>query len=268
MASSNSPCAACKLQRRKCTEECIFAPYFPADKPQKFAYIHRVFGASNVAKLLDELNVDQRKDAVESLAYEAECRLRDPVYGCIGLVAILQQKLKALQAELTGAKRELATYIGPVALHMRSTPYPHQVAATGIFGLTIGGVEPSPASLEVTPADVRALPLPPHHQVGGLLAIRDLQPPMPQQFAYHLQAAAAAAAQPEIYLDLYERQIQQQDGIKFTGTTGVNGVNLTGGGDHPNAGEMAAQLATVPQEQEEKQGSDSKGKGIVEGPSC
>lgn len=47
-----APCAACKLLRRRCAQDCIFAPYFPADEPQKFANVHKVFGASNVSKLL------------------------------------------------------------------------------------------------------------------------------------------------------------------------------------------------------------------------
>nr|GLL18837.1 LOB domain-containing protein 36 [Ipomoea trifida] len=115
MSSSSSPCAACKLQRRKCTQECVFAPYFPPDQPQKFANIHKVFGASNVSKLLNELNASQREDAVNSLAYEAEYRLRDPVYGCVGLISLLQQRLKQVQRDLNTAKRELANYIGPNA---------------------------------------------------------------------------------------------------------------------------------------------------------
>jgi hypothetical protein len=47
-----SPCAACKLLRRRCAQDCVFSPYFPADEPQKFANVHRVFGASNVNKML------------------------------------------------------------------------------------------------------------------------------------------------------------------------------------------------------------------------
>jgi hypothetical protein len=47
-----SPCAACKLLRRRCAQDCVFAPYFPADEPQKFASVHKVFGASNVNKML------------------------------------------------------------------------------------------------------------------------------------------------------------------------------------------------------------------------
>ncbi|KAI7746923.1 hypothetical protein M8C21_020652 [Ambrosia artemisiifolia] len=113
MSSSNSPCAACKFLRRKCTQECVFAPYFPPDQPQKFANVHKVFGASNVAKILNELNTNQREDAVNSLAYEADARLRDPVYGCVGLISVLQHRLKQVQTDLHNAKRELANYIGP-----------------------------------------------------------------------------------------------------------------------------------------------------------
>lgn len=113
MSSSNSPCAACKFLRRKCTQECVFAPYFPPDQPQKFANVHKVFGASNVAKILNELNTSQREDAVNSLAYEADARLKDPVYGCVGLISVLQHRLKQVQTDLHNAKRELASYMGP-----------------------------------------------------------------------------------------------------------------------------------------------------------
>ncbi|KAG6424662.1 hypothetical protein SASPL_115082 [Salvia splendens] len=111
--SSNSPCAACKCLRRKCTQECVFAPYFPPDNPQKFTNVHKVFGASNVSKLLNELSVAQREDAVNSLAYEAEHRLRDPIYGCVGFISVLQQRLSQVHVNLENAKKELASYIGP-----------------------------------------------------------------------------------------------------------------------------------------------------------
>lgn len=47
-----TPCAACKLLRRRCAEECPFSPYFSPHEPHKFAAVHKVFGASNVSKLL------------------------------------------------------------------------------------------------------------------------------------------------------------------------------------------------------------------------
>ncbi|KMZ69521.1 Protein LATERAL ORGAN BOUNDARIES [Zostera marina] len=108
--SPTSPCAACKFLRRKCHPDCVFAPYFPPDNPQKFAHVHKVFGASNVTKLLNELSPYQREDAVNSLAYEADMRLRDPIYGCVGVISILEQQLRQLQIDLARAKYELSKY--------------------------------------------------------------------------------------------------------------------------------------------------------------
>ncbi|KAK2663683.1 hypothetical protein Ddye_002257 [Dipteronia dyeriana] len=113
MASSssyNSPCAACKFLRRKCMPGCIFAPYFPPEEPQKFANVHKIFGASNVTKLLNELLPHQREDAVNSLAYEAEARVRDPVYGCVGAISFLQRQVQRLQKELDAANADLIRF--------------------------------------------------------------------------------------------------------------------------------------------------------------
>nr|GMC69924.1 protein LATERAL ORGAN BOUNDARIES [Ipomoea batatas] len=113
MASSSSyssPCAACKFLRRKCLPGCIFAPYFPPEEPQKFANVHKIFGASNVTKLLNELLPHQREDAVSSLAYEAEARVRDPVYGCVGAISYLQRQVERLQKELDAANADLIRY--------------------------------------------------------------------------------------------------------------------------------------------------------------
>ncbi|XP_068306813.1 protein LATERAL ORGAN BOUNDARIES-like [Pyrus communis] len=109
-SSYNSPCAACKFLRRKCMPGCIFAPYFPPEEPQKFANVHKIFGASNVTKLLNELLPHQREDAVNSLAYEAEARVRDPVYGCVGAISFLQRQVQRLQKELDAANADLIRY--------------------------------------------------------------------------------------------------------------------------------------------------------------
>ncbi|XP_042011839.1 LOB domain-containing protein 4-like [Salvia splendens] len=110
-----SPCAACKLLRRRCAEDCVFAPYFPAEEPHKFASVHKVFGASNVNKMLQDLPEHQREDAVSSLVYEANARVRDPVYGCVGAISSLQQQIDALQTQLALAQAE--------AVHMRMRHY-------------------------------------------------------------------------------------------------------------------------------------------------
>lgn len=164
-SNTHSPCAACKFLRRKCTQECVFAPYFPPDQPQKFANVHRVYGASNVAKILNELNAAHREDAVTSLAYEAEARLRDPVYGCVGLISILQDRLKKLQTDLYNAKKDLSTYIGPQALMIpvfHPSPQP-EMNGGGAMAVPMLGV-----------------PIGPQHggHAGGQLVIRDQQQQM------------------------------------------------------------------------------------------
>lgn len=126
-----SPCAACKFLRRRCVEKCVLAPYFPPTDPLKFTIAHRVFGASNIIKFLQviffspntvfglhiihvinvniqELDEDQRVDAVNSMVYEANARLRDPVYGCTGTICHLQKQISELQAQVAKAQAEIA----------------------------------------------------------------------------------------------------------------------------------------------------------------
>ncbi|TVU17389.1 hypothetical protein EJB05_33422, partial [Eragrostis curvula] len=105
-----TPCAACKLLRRRCAQECPFSPYFSPLEPHKFAAVHKVFGASNVSKMLLEVHESQRADAANSLVYEANLRLRDPVYGCMGAILTLQQQVQALEAELAAVRAEIVRH--------------------------------------------------------------------------------------------------------------------------------------------------------------
>ncbi|KAD5961019.1 hypothetical protein E3N88_12492 [Mikania micrantha] len=83
------------------------------------------------------------EDAVNSLAYEADARLRDPVYGCVGLISILQRRLKQVQNDLEHAKRELANYIGPSAVlpvlnhgFIQQSVLPCNIQPEPVLGLT------------------------------------------------------------------------------------------------------------------------------------
>lgn len=88
------PCGACKFLRRKCVAGCIFAPYFDSEQgATHFAAVHKVFGASNVSKLLLNIPVHKRLDAVVTICFEAQARLRDPVYGCVANIFALQQQV-------------------------------------------------------------------------------------------------------------------------------------------------------------------------------
>ncbi|XP_073288509.1 LOB domain-containing protein 16-like [Primulina huaijiensis] len=105
---TGSPCGACKFLRRKCVADCIFAPYFCSEQgPARFAAVHKVFGASNVAKLLLHVPVPDRCEAVVTIAYEAQARIRDPVYGCVSHIFALQQQVAYLQAQLIQVKAQL-----------------------------------------------------------------------------------------------------------------------------------------------------------------
>ena len=91
---TGSPCGACKFLRRKCASDCIFAPYFSSEQgAARFAAIHKVFGASNVSKLLLNVPIHDRCEAVVTIAYEAQARLHDPVYGCVSHIFALQQQV-------------------------------------------------------------------------------------------------------------------------------------------------------------------------------
>ncbi|KAK2652944.1 hypothetical protein Ddye_012800 [Dipteronia dyeriana] len=98
--NSTTPCAACKLLRRRCDEDCPFAPYFPPHEPQKFAVVHKIFGASSVTKMLQEVPEHKRADTANSLVFEANLRIADPVLGSMGAILTLQQQIQALQEEV------------------------------------------------------------------------------------------------------------------------------------------------------------------------
>ncbi|CAN6286576.1 unnamed protein product [Urochloa humidicola] len=103
-------CAACKNQRRKCGQDCILAPYFPASDPQRYACVQRVFGASNVARMLQNLPVYERGKAADTMAAEAHRRVQDPVYGCAGIVGRLQGEIRAAQCELARTQAQIAVH--------------------------------------------------------------------------------------------------------------------------------------------------------------
>lgn len=57
--------------------------------------------------MMQELPVHQRADAVSSLVYEANARVRDPVYGCVGAISFLQNQVSQLQMQLAVAEAEI-----------------------------------------------------------------------------------------------------------------------------------------------------------------
>lgn len=58
-------------------------------------------------KFFQELPESHRADAVSSMVYEANARIRDPVYGCAGAICQLQKHVSELQAQLAKTQAEL-----------------------------------------------------------------------------------------------------------------------------------------------------------------
>ncbi|RDX99362.1 LOB domain-containing protein 1, partial [Mucuna pruriens] len=107
-ATIHQPCAACRTLRRRCDYKCLLAPYFPTHELEKFVGVHKVFGASNVIRMIQMVEETKREDAVKAMVYEAKERLRDPVYGSAGAIYQLQKMIQELKAELESMKSQVS----------------------------------------------------------------------------------------------------------------------------------------------------------------
>ncbi|XP_054785966.1 LOB domain-containing protein 23-like [Prosopis cineraria] len=107
---SSGRCAACRNQRRRCHSNCIFSPYFPANDPQRFAYVHRIYGGSRVGRILQQIPSSRRAEAADALYFEAECRIEDPVCGCVKIISELWQQIHNTEIELARVQALVALH--------------------------------------------------------------------------------------------------------------------------------------------------------------
>lgn len=139
MMPGGGRCAACKYLRRRCPSDCIFSHYFPANDPQRFVCVHKIYGASNVAKMLQvllnqifqicaytfcfcfyiciwpfsfqQLPANLRAEAADSLSFEARHRVEDPVYGCVGIIHRLHEQIHNAETQLARTQAQLSVFI-------------------------------------------------------------------------------------------------------------------------------------------------------------
>lgn len=123
---TSKACASCKFQRRKCSKDCLLAPYFPADKPQVFGNAHRLFGVSNISKILKQVKEEYRDDAMKSIIIESDMRAQFPVGGCLdvimmyyGMIKNSEQELNSVKFLLDHCKQNLEPYL---SIHHSSAP--------------------------------------------------------------------------------------------------------------------------------------------------
>ncbi|KAM4102220.1 hypothetical protein ACB094_05G207600 [Castanea mollissima] len=106
--SHSTRCAACKSLRRRCPKDCVLAPYFSPTNPQRYACVHKIFGASNTTKMLEQLPLHLRAVAADCISFEASSRVEDPVYGSVRIISRLQEQIIEAQSELVKTKGEIA----------------------------------------------------------------------------------------------------------------------------------------------------------------
>ncbi|XP_019086254.1 PREDICTED: LOB domain-containing protein 32-like [Camelina sativa] len=106
-------CAICRVLKQICDPNCIYKAHFPSNDT-RFEDVHQIFGAKNVANILNNLgSEEQRKIAANSLCYAAEARRRDPVSGIHGMVQHYQSILNDVEQDIKFAENELKRNVGP-----------------------------------------------------------------------------------------------------------------------------------------------------------
>ncbi|TVU14565.1 hypothetical protein EJB05_38040, partial [Eragrostis curvula] len=101
-------CAACKHQRRKCTPDCVLAPYFPSSQPEKFRNARRLFGVKNMLHLLQAAGPEKRELCMRTIVYESDVRRQEPVHGCLAVIRDLENQLRDTYIELAAVQEQLA----------------------------------------------------------------------------------------------------------------------------------------------------------------
>ncbi|KAI3941242.1 hypothetical protein MKX01_029816 [Papaver californicum] len=107
---TSQACAACKYQRRKCSNECPLKPYFPADQPKMFQNAHRLFGVSNILKIINPLPPNQKMEAMRSIIYQSNIRDKHRVRGCVAIIEQLSFQIQQATLELDAVNTQLAIY--------------------------------------------------------------------------------------------------------------------------------------------------------------
>lgn len=101
-------CAACKYQRKKCTPDCILAPYFPHNRQRQFLNAHKLFGVANITKVIKNLQQPHKDDAMRTIIFQSDVRANDPVGGCYRIICELHRQIELNRAELEIVLHQLA----------------------------------------------------------------------------------------------------------------------------------------------------------------
>ncbi|KAL6335268.1 hypothetical protein AAG906_029505 [Vitis piasezkii] len=108
IGNGTQACEACKYQRRKCAPDCILAPYFPHGRQRQFLNCHKLFGVSNITKIIRNLHPPDKDEAMRTIIFQSDVRASDPVGGCYRIIRDLQRQIEYTKAELDLVLHHLA----------------------------------------------------------------------------------------------------------------------------------------------------------------
>ncbi|KDP21035.1 hypothetical protein JCGZ_21506 [Jatropha curcas] len=116
-SSNRHGCAACKHQRRKCNDNCLLKPCFGLERIEEFQAAQRVFGISNLNKMIKSLQAQDRHKAIESVIWEASIWKKDPINGPLGQYRKLEQENQFLKNQLIQQQqKQIMSYPGRLGL--------------------------------------------------------------------------------------------------------------------------------------------------------
>lgn len=83
MANVPKYCAACTYKRRRCTENCPLALYFPMEKMDDFIKVHKLYGTNRLVKIIESIPINERFIMVENVINEARQMELNPQHGLV-----------------------------------------------------------------------------------------------------------------------------------------------------------------------------------------
>ncbi|KAK9275733.1 hypothetical protein L1049_023001 [Liquidambar formosana] len=190
-------CASCKHQRKRCDEYCLLAPYFPASRYQDYVSVHRLFGLSNILRIMSVVQPSQRQITAETLMMQGIIWRSDPISGCLGYARFLQAQIDYHFRELEFVNQQLRFFREREQLQQQKMQL-ESLFATPSFSLLPGAVQQF-GHLASQPSSSSSIPPLPQPGAGSS---QPVVPPEQQIGTSHPSSLSSSSASPSLSLPL------------------------------------------------------------------
>ncbi|KAG7559035.1 Lateral organ boundaries LOB [Arabidopsis thaliana x Arabidopsis arenosa] len=109
-------CRFCRLQNKKCANDCMFSPLFPSNNLRKFTIMNFVFGHKTLTFFLKDLSSMDRKYTTRTLYFEAKSWLFGPSKDPSDFLNAVINYANQTPAKLSKTKKLLASYSRPTVV--------------------------------------------------------------------------------------------------------------------------------------------------------